>query len=106
MLIIGKHIKIIIDDLFQRLDHGKQFLTHGYFSAWIFCFGSADDKFRVLFLPLNEIDTFDSAADRYSAVGDINVTPFQGAYLTDSQTGTKTYIDAKSRECKMALDMV
>ena len=105
-LIIGKHIKIVIDNLFQRLYHGKQLLAHGYFAAGVFGFGCVDDKFRMLFLSLNDIDTFNRATDSYRTVRNIDVAPLQSAYFTDAQPSAKADINAKPGKCEVTLDVV
>ena len=92
-LIIGKHIKIVIDYFLQRFNHGKQLLAHGYFTAGFFGFWRVDDKFCVFFLSLNDIDAFNRAADGYRTVRYIDVAPFQGAYFTDAQPCTKTDVN-------------
>ena len=93
-LIIGKHIEIVIDHLFQRFHHGKQLFAHGYFAAGVFGFRRVDDKFRVLFLSLNDVDAFNGAADCYRTVRYIDVAPLQSAYFTDAQPCTKADINA------------
>ena len=95
-LIIGKHIEIVIDYLFQWFNHGKQLLAHWYFTAGVFCFGRVDDEFRMFLLSLNDIDALNGAADGYRTVRYIDVAPFQGAYFTNAQPCTKTDVNASS----------
>ena len=82
--IVGKHIEVFIDHLFQWFNHGKQIFVHGYLSAGVLSLGCVDDKFRVLSFTLNDIDALNRATDGYCTVRDIDVTPLQSAYFANA----------------------
>ena len=42
--VICQHIEVLIDYLFQRFDHGQQFLAQGDFPAGVSGLGRIDDK--------------------------------------------------------------
>ena len=91
--IVGKHIEVLIDNLFQRFNHGEQVFAHGDFPAGVLGLGRVDDKFCVFLLSLNDIDAFNGATDCYRAVGNIDVAPFQSANFADAQPCTKADIN-------------
>ena len=99
-LIIGQYIKIIIDDLFQWLNHGKQLFAHGYFTAGILGFGCIDDNLCMLFLSLNDVDAFNGTANGYRTVHYIDIAPLQSTYFTDTQPCTKADINTKPVKVK------
>ena len=75
MFIVGQHIEIIIDYLFQWLNHGKQLFVHGYFTTGVLGFGCIDDDLRMFSAAFDDIDTLDCAAYRYSSIRHIDVVP-------------------------------
>ena len=76
MFIVCQYIEIIIDYLFQWLNHGKQLFAHRYFTAGVLGFGCIDDDLRMFSATLNDVDALDCSAYCYSSIRHVDVAPF------------------------------